>query len=242
MAEEQGGRADGRASKRGDTPYASHAAEGHRDRAEQGTAEFWEEFYGESGPWTGNPNAALVTELERQPLRPGSALDVGCGTGGDAIWLAAEGWSVTGVDISRAALAQAAAATEAAGAAGREYSIRWLQADLETGFPEGSWDLVNVAYLHSPVALTRERILNRAAAAVAPGGTLVIIGHQGTVYWAEGSEQRPSFPTIDETLGALDLVGWTLVHSGEVSVSRRMPDGTSGTHVDGVIRLRREPR
>ncbi|WP_349899116.1 class I SAM-dependent methyltransferase [Parafrigoribacterium soli] len=205
----------------------------------QNSAEFWEEFYGERGPWTGNPNAALVAELAERPLTPGSALDVACGTGGDAIWLAAQGWAVTGVDIARAALTQAARAAEAAGCADK---IHWQQADLETAFPDGAWDLVSVAYLHSPVTLTRERILRSAATAVAPGGTLVIIGHQGTMHWAESSDgQLPSFPTNNETLAALDLADWTLVHSGEVPVMRRKPDGTAESHVDGVIRLRREP-
>ena len=75
-----------------------------------GSAEFWEDFYRERGPWTGNPNAALVTELSERPLAAGSALDLACGTGGDAVWLACNGWSVTGVDISSAALEQAAGA------------------------------------------------------------------------------------------------------------------------------------
>lgn len=218
--------------------HASHRAGTHGESEEQDAAQFWEGFYADSGPWTGNPNAALVAELEERPLSAGSALDVGCGTGGDAIWLAAQGWSVTAVDISGAALDQAAKAAEAAGMAD---SIRWQQADVESDFPEGSWDLVNVAYLHSPVALVRETILRRTADVVAPGGTLVIIAHLGTVHWAEGADNhKPSFPTIDETLAALDLVGWTLVHSGEVPVTRAMPDGTTKTHVDGVIRLRRQ--
>lgn len=217
-----------------------------------GSAEFWEEFYGESGPWTGNPNAALVTELRERPLAPGSALDLACGTGGDAIWLANTGWQVTGVDISSAALKTAASAAEAAGV---RDDIRWQQHDLETDFPEGSWDFVNVAYLHSPVALDRERILQRAAGAVAPGGTLIIIGHQGTRKWPpadtehdhraqhDDSEQGHSIhvlPTVDEVLAKLDLDGWRIIHTGDVTVTRAMQDGTPSTHVDNVIRLRRE--
>ncbi|WP_349903787.1 class I SAM-dependent methyltransferase [Parafrigoribacterium humi] len=215
-----------------------------------GSAEFWEEFYGESGPWTGNPNAALVTELRERPLVPGTALDLACGTGGDAIWLANAGWRVTGVDISSAALKTAATAAEAAGAGA---DIRWQQHDLETDFPEGSWDLVNVAYLHSPIALNRERILQSAAGAVAPDGTLIIIGHQGTREWpssdtghthgqqhhAEQAHSIHVLPTIDEVLAKLDLDGWQIVHIGNVTVTRATHDGTPSTHVDNVIRLQR---
>ena len=215
----------------------AHGAHAHEGAVAFGSAEFWEDFYRDSGPWTGNPNAALVTELSERPLSAGSALDLACGTGGDAVWLASAGWTVTGVDISHAALAQAEAAAAAAGLAGR---IHWQQHDLETDFPGGVWDLVNVAYLHSPVALTREQILHRATAAVAPGGTLVIIGHQGTVHWASESGAPRDFPSVDEVLAVLDLTGWTVVHSGDVSVSRRAPDGTLVTRVDNIIRLQRE--
>lgn len=217
-----------------------------------GAAEFWEEFYGESGPWTGNPNAALVAELGERPLAPSTALDLACGTGGDAIWLASTGWQVTGVDISSAALKTAATAAEAAGVGA---DIRWQQHDLETDFPEGSWNLVNVAYLHSPVALNRERILQSAAGAVAPGGTLIIIiGHQGTREWppsdtghahgqhhhAEQAHSIHVLPTVDEVLAKLDLDGWQVVHTGDVTVTRATQDGTPRTHVDNVIRLQRE--
>lgn len=216
-----------------------------------GSAEFWEDFYRERGPWTGNPNAALVTELSERPLAAGSALDLACGTGGDAVWLACNGWSVTGVDISSAALEQAAGAAAAAGVGD---AIRWERHDLDTDFPEGSWDLVNVAYLHSPVALNRERILQRAADAVAPGGTLIVIGHQGTREWppsdaehGHAQQHHPGqahsihvLPSIDEVLADLDLDGWLVVHTGDVTVTRATPDGTLNTHVDNVIRLQRQ--
>ena len=157
-------------------------------------AEFWEDFYrpGQQ-PWSGRPNQVLVTELADQPRsgRRGTALDLGCGAGADAIWLAQQGWTVTGVDISAAALDHAATEADAAGVADR---IEWLQRDLDGGLPDGTWDLVAAAYLHSPVELQREKVLRRAAAAVAPGGTLIVIGHQGPGVRASGSAGGRDLP------------------------------------------------
>jgi SAM-dependent methyltransferase len=232
-------------SKQSDSSHGVHGAHA------VGSVEFWEDFYRDNGPWTGNPNAALVAELGERPLSAGSALDLACGTGGDAVWFAGQGWTVTGVDISQSALNQAAASASAAGSG---TGIHWRQYDLDTDFPDGTWDLVNVAYLHSPVALSRERILQRAASAVAPGGTLIIIGHQGTRSWptpAEQSGHSPSahseqghssyeLPSVDEVLAKLDLDGWAVVHTGDVTVTRATPDGTLNTHVDNVIRLQRD--
>jgi SAM-dependent methyltransferase len=102
-------------------------------------AEFWDERYGGSEKlFSGNPNGVLVTEVADLP--PGHALDVGCGEGGDALWLARRGWRVTAVDISRVALDRAAAA-------GAEMAdrIAWARADLAiTPPPAGSFDLVSL--------------------------------------------------------------------------------------------------
>jgi thioredoxin reductase len=204
--------------------------------------EFWEGFYGsERKPWTGRANAALVAELTGRPAPLGRALDLGCGAGADAIWLAQEGWAVTGVDISSAALAQAATAAEAAGVADR---VDWLQRDLDggppsDGLPEGAWDLVAAAYLHSPVELQRDEVLRRAAAAVAPGGTLIVLGHQGHPSWHADVPEHVSFPSADEVLAALDLEGWTVERAEAVDVELTSPDGVSGSRTDNVVRLRR---
>ena len=93
-------------------------------------------------------------ELADRPAPVGSALDLGCGAGADAIWLAEQGWDVTGLDISAAALEQAAVAARAAGVAGR---VTWVRHDLADGLPVGEWDLVVAAYLHSPVELHGRR-------------------------------------------------------------------------------------
>lgn len=133
----------------------------------------WDERYaGDDTVWSGEPNPQLVAEASR--LTPGTALDVGCGEGGDVIWLARQGWRATGADFSAAGLARAARHAEAAGVADR---TDWWQVDARSFEPGGrSFDLVTTHFLHPPdhgmVEVTR-----RLAAAVAPGGHLLIVGH-----------------------------------------------------------------
>jgi SAM-dependent methyltransferase len=202
-------------------------------------AEFWEDFYAPGRrPWSGNPNQVLVDELARQPLPPGTALDLGCGTGGDALWLAQQGWTVTGVDLAPSALAQAAAAATAAGLADR---TTWQRVDLDAGLPAGSWDLVTSAYLQSPVELGRERILRDAAEVVAPGGTLIVIGHHGAPTWADSPpEHLLGMPDADDVLAVLDLpADWTVDRAETVALESTSPDGRPGTRTDSLVRVRR---
>ncbi|MCU1406768.1 MAG: class SAM-dependent methyltransferase [Glaciihabitans sp.] len=136
---------------------------------------FWDDRYGQSDQvWSGNPNPILVTEASG--LTPGSALDIGSGEGADSIWLARQGWHVTGVDISTVALeraAQRAAAVDETAAA----RIEWEQHDL-TGWapPASTFDLVSAQFMHLPDNQI-EGVFRGLAAAVAPGGTLLIVGH-----------------------------------------------------------------
>jgi len=217
---------------------AAVAARGHaHDTHPTDPTEFWEEFYGpDRKPWSGRPNQALVTELTDRPAPIGRALDLGCGAGADAIWLAQQGWTVTGVDISAAALAHAATEAETAGVADR---IEWLRLDLDGGMPEGSWDLVAAAYLHSPVELEREKVLRRAAAAVAPGGTLIVIGHQGHPSWHADLPAHVTFPGAEDVMASLDVEGWTVERAEAVHVELPAPDGSPGSRTDNVVRLRR---
>lgn len=197
--------------------------------------EFWERFYLDRDRWSTDPNAALVAET--QDLIPGTALDLGCGQGGDAIWLASKGWNVTAVDLSVNALTRAA---EHARSAGLDDRIRWERHDLAASFPSGSFDLVSACYLHAPVALDRDGILTAAAAAVAPSGILLIVGHAGAPSWSS-APPRVRFPTAEETLESLALpdAGWTVERSVEVRQPATSPDGVAGTRPDSVLRLRR---
>lgn len=201
-------------------------------------AQFWEQRYRDSERvWSGEPNPLLVRETV--DLRPGRALDLGCGEGADAVWLAGQGWQVTGVDISPTALTRAAAHAAAAGLADR---TTWERHELGVSFPEGTFDLVNAHFLQSPVALDQNGVLRRAAAAVAPGGTLLIVMHAGWPTWMTPAEYPfdATFPTLDGVLHALDLdADWTIHTLEPVERSLTAPDGRTGTRVDNVWRLSR---
>jgi SAM-dependent methyltransferase len=122
--------------------------------------------------WSGRPNRQLV--VEGGVLSPGTALDAGCGEGADALWLAERGWRVTGVDFSAVALDRAAAHARARGLDDR---ITWLREDLDVWTPAaGGFDLVTAHYLHSH-GPDRPALFARLAGAVAPGGTLLVVGH-----------------------------------------------------------------
>jgi thioredoxin reductase len=139
--------------------------------ARRAAAKPWDERYASAEQiWSGQPNAALVAEVSG--LRPGRALDVGCGEGADACWLAAQGWEVTGLDVSQVALDRAAAHAGRAGA-----RVRWRQAGLvEAALPPGSFDLVSAQY---PALLRtgKNEAGHALLDAVAPGGVLLVVHH-----------------------------------------------------------------
>jgi 2-polyprenyl-3-methyl-5-hydroxy-6-metoxy-1,4-benzoquinol methylase len=129
----------------------------------------WDERYREQ-QWPAQPDAALQ-ELVGS-LAPGSALDLGCGPGRNAVWLARQGWSVTGVDASSVGLEQAAARARASGV-----TLQLVNADLRHYHPpEATFDLVVVANMHFDPE-ERSAFFGRAAAALVPGGHIFIIGH-----------------------------------------------------------------
>ncbi|WP_405791781.1 class I SAM-dependent methyltransferase [Streptomyces sp. NBC_01506] len=201
--------------------------------------EFWDSRYNESDRiWSGNPNTVLVREVTG--LTPGRALDLGCGEGADAIWLAGQGWQVTASDISGVALAKAErhAATADAGVGDR---IDWQRHDLAISFPAGTFDLVSAQFLHSPGDMPRERILRTAASAVAPGGVLLIGGHAGLPPWEPNPHPEVHLPTPAEVLESLELPEgeWEVLLSEEHERIQTRPDGQPGTRTDNVLKLRR---
>ena len=209
----------------------------HEVDPEQDPAAFWENRYRDAGQtWSGRPNAALVREVAGLP--PGHALDLGSGEGGDAIWLAQEGWSVTAVEISPSALALAARNAEAEGVAGR---IRWVEADLATWQPDGAYDLVSAQFLHSPVELPREDILRRAATAVGPGGLLLVVGHGEFPPWSSHPHDEAPLPKPEEVLASLALHPdeWTVLTQAMIDRMATGPDGSLATLNDSVVTVRR---
>ena len=115
-------------------------------------------------------NPHMVREVEA--LEPGTALDAGCGAGAEAIWLASRGWQVSGADIAEEPLARVA---ERAAGAGIADQVRWIKADLTSWEPGTTYDLVTTHYAHS--AMPQLEFYDRIASWVAPGGTLLIVGH-----------------------------------------------------------------
>ncbi|MFB9070864.1 methyltransferase domain-containing protein [Citricoccus parietis] len=138
--------------------------------------EYWERHWApdaETGEDARQPvPASPYLEAEIGHLRPSTALDAGCGTGTEALWLAHRGWQVTGADISATALTAAAARAEAEGLTGR---VSWTEADLTQWEPGRMWDLVVTHYAHPDSG--QLAFYERIASWVAPGGTLLIVGH-----------------------------------------------------------------
>ncbi|SCG38813.1 methyltransferase domain-containing protein [Micromonospora halophytica] len=201
------------------------------------TARHWDELYaGRDRMWSGRANPHLVEVAGALP--PGTVLDLGCGEGGDAIWLARQGWRVTAVDVSRTALDRAAAEAARAGMAER---IDFRRHDLARGFPDGTFDLVSAQFLQSPIEFPRDRVLRAAARAVAPGGRLLIVEHGEVPPWARAHHPDVCFPTPQETLTALELDpdAW---HTERVETVRREgtgPHGETGHLVDNLVLVRR---
>ncbi|MFE1555375.1 class I SAM-dependent methyltransferase [Streptomyces sp. NPDC058734] len=208
--------------------------EQHPDGASEG---WWDARYRESDRiWSGRANEVLVREASG--LTPGSALDLGCGEGADAVWLARQGWRVTGTDISGVALARAAGHAADAGLGNR---VDWQRHDLADSFPDGEFDLVSACFLHSYGDFPRERILRTAASAVAPGGILLIAGHAGGPSWDPDAHADIRFPTPDEVLADLELPegAWEVLLSAEHEQALTAPDGRPGTRRDNALKLRR---
>lgn len=194
----------------------------------------WDERYAESERiWSGRPNGALVAEVDG--LRPGRVLDVGCGEGADAVWLAGRGWDVTALDLSGFALDRARAHAADAGVV-----ITWVHAGLLDAIggaqlPAGGFDLVSAQYpaLRRTPGGHAERAL---LAAVAPGGTLLVVHHDLS---GHDHDHRPDFDP-DEWVLPRDVAG----HLGdgwrvEVDELRdRVISGGAGAHHHRDIVLR----
>jgi SAM-dependent methyltransferase len=180
----------------------------------------WDERYRSraGGIWSGQPNAVLVAEAA--DLEPGRALDVGCGEGADALWLAGRGWQVTGVDIATVALDRAAAAARTRGLT--------------------AFELVTAHFMHLPAA-EREKLFAALADAVVPGGTLLFVGHDPSDGHTTMGRPRVAamFVTADDVAAGLDRDVWEVQVAEARPRSATDPEGRAVTIRDAVLRARK---
>jgi SAM-dependent methyltransferase len=190
--------------------------------------DFWDERWA-SGKMGGSPpNPYLAREVG--DLAPGTALDAGCGGGAEAIWLASQGWEVTAADISPAALAHAAER-----AAASEVRLRWVEADLSVWSPDTTFDLVTTHYAHP--SIPQLEFYDRVAGWVAPGGTLLIVGHGH-----HGGAEDHGHPPAEASVTAAAITArlgsdeWEIVTAEE---GTRVVEGRAGPLHDVIVRATR---
>ena len=192
----------------------------------------WNEKWRERGAGArSEPNRFLVEEVSELPA--GRALDLACGAGRNAIWLAERGWRVTAVDYSEVALAEARRR-----AAGRDVDIDWILADLtDWSPPVAAYDLVCVLYLQLPAG-ERRLVLDRAAGALAPGGTMLVVGHDlsNLTEGYGGPTSADVLYTPDDLVA--DLTGLAVERAERVI---RPVEDEDGLHeaIDALVRARR---
>lgn len=199
-------------------------------------ARHWEQRYAESTRmWSGTVNATTAAVVAE--LTPGTALDLGCGEGADAIWMAEWGWRVTAVDLSATAIARGRAVSDERGLGD---AITWVAADLQTWAPDGQFDLVAASFLHSDVAFDRAEVLRRAAGWVAPGGHLLLVSHAGVPPWADTDHHHADLPTPEQEWEqlALPAAQWRAAMVQTRPRDATGPDGTAVRLEDGVLLLR----
>ena len=200
----------------------------------------WEEHYaGSERVWSGRVNATFADVLSA--LKPGTALDIGCGEGADALWLAGRGWRGTGIDVSATAVLRAEETARAQGFT--DAQAGFVAGDALEALPGRTFDLVSASFLHSwETDFPRIALLRAVADRVSPGGRLLVISHAAPPPWADARDHDgPRMVGPAEELAALDFdpQEWT---PEIVEVRRRevtAPDGTPATLDDGVILLRR---
>ncbi|HAS10153.1 MAG TPA: class I SAM-dependent methyltransferase [Acidimicrobiaceae bacterium] len=179
--------------------------------------------------WTSGPNQTFADEVGG--LEPGTALDLAAGEGRNAIWLATQGWTATAVDFSDVALDKARQLAEAS-----DVEIETVVADVTTHVPPaGAYDLVAVIYLHLP-ADDRRLVHQRAAAAVAPGGTLIVLGHDTTnlTDGHGGPQDAAVLYTPDDVVADLEGTGLTVTKAERVDRTVSTPDGER-TAIDALV-------
>ena len=200
-------------------------------------ADDWDRRYeGADYVWEVEPNRFVAEQV--LPLAPGRALDLGAGEGRNSVWLATRGWEATAVDFSAAGMAKAERL-----AADHGVTVTTEVADALTyEVGAGAWDLVLLSYLQLP---TDERlaVVRRAAAGVAPGGTLLVVAHDRTnLEHGYGGPQDPDvLYDVDETVGAIAAAAVEGLEPVVATVVGRLVTKDDGDHValDTLVVARR---
>lgn len=221
-----------------DTSSAASSHNTHRHEHDHGAPHpaddpsFWNDRYSEhdGSKWSGNANGALIAEANELPA--GRALDIGCGEGSDAIWLAQRGWQVTGIDVSEVAIDRA---TQAAADAGATVEFRVGDILAETPVPE-RYDLITISY----PALRRsgaETLISDLAAALVPAGTLLIIGHDqfDRVITDNHGIDIDQFISMDDLAERIQAV--LVIETDEVRPRPDQPEDNPHSH-DRILRAR----
>ena len=194
----------------------------------------WDRRYtGRELVWTSEPNRFLVQEADG--LAPGRALDLACGEGRNAIWLAERGWQATGVDFSKVGLEKARQLEDARGV-----HPEWITADLRDYRPDpGSFQLVIVFYLQVPAA-ERTPILKTAATAVALGGKFLLVGHDASnIAEGYGGPQDPAvLYTAEDVTRDLQGTGLRIERAERVERPVQTPEGER-IALDALVRASR---
>ena len=196
----------------------------------------WQDTGGSGAGQEIDPNPHLVRET--RGLVPGTALDAGCGEGAEAIFLATAGWQVTAADISGEVLRRAAERARKSGAPPER--LQWFEADLSTWEPGARFDLVTTHYAHP--AMPQLSFYERLAEWVAPGGTLLIVGHRHTLETAPAGRDHGHHPPAEASVTVAGITArlepdrWDVVTAEEPI---RTPPGRSVPLADVVVRATR---
>ncbi len=195
-------------------------------------AKAWDARYAETElMWSVEPNQFVANECADLP--PGRALDLACGEGRNAIWLARQGWDVTASDFSAVALEKA---RRLAG----DLTLEWVVADATTWEPDGPYDLAVLAYLQLP-ADERRAAVRHAFAALGPGGTFLLVAHD-TANLTDGTggpQDAAVLMTVDDVLDDLADQDLEVVRAERVTRPVTGADGTVRDALDALVRVRR---
>ncbi|PZG24424.1 SAM-dependent methyltransferase [Micromonospora craterilacus] len=199
------------------------------------SARWWEQHYQGHPGGQGSPSPQLIAEVTDLPA--GTALDAGCGHGADAVWLAGQGWEVTAVDVSSTVVnnAEEFAARQEPDIAPR---ISWVVADLTAWEPAQQFDLVVSQYVHPDMPFSQ--FVARLARAVAPGGTLLVVGHDhADRHSAEHAPQKASIG-LEAVTGSLTDELWDVAVAE--SRTRQVEHGSTQMRLhDLVVKAHRKP-